>query len=199
MIFQSSNWEDISRYYRNTYVKFKETGERLFFIRRVDAYSVTGTDEDGTEFELFLGDDHPYEVDYILPRKSFYQWGKKACLLQRIPAKQYQRGTSNGNTSITSINKAGGVGKHEVSFDSLKPYVTKQKFPALDEAIANKARNQSVVLSPCIAYAAEARAFFIDHRAIAYLDKPTRSINMTVPIFRNEMEAIAQGSHFKVV
>ena len=54
MIFKASNWEDISRYYRNTYVKFKETGDRLFFIRRVDSYAVTGTDEDGTEFELYL-------------------------------------------------------------------------------------------------------------------------------------------------
>ena len=199
MIFTSTNYEDISRYYRNTYVKFKETGERLFFIRNVDAQSVRGTDEDGTEFELFLSDDHPYEVDYVLPRKSFYQMGKRAMLLARIPAKQYQRGISNGNTSLISLAKSGGISKHEISFDTLKPFVTKQTYLNMEEAVRNMGRNISAALSPRFAYVPDIGMIFVDHRAVAEVNKKEQKVKMILPIFRNEIEALVKESKFEVI
>ena len=199
MIFLSSNAEDIGRYYRNTYVKFKEMGDKLFFIRRVDAYSVQGCDEDGTEFELFLNDEHPYEVDYILPRKSFFQLGKRAALLQRIPAKQYQRGISNGNTAITSLNADGGVAKHEVGFETLKQFVNKQQYLSLDDAIKNKDRNISVVLNPRFAYVPKAGYIFVDTKAIARLDKKEKTFVVLHPVFKNDVERLVQGSQYKVL
>lgn len=199
MIFQSSNWEDISRYYRNTYVKFKETGDRLFFIRRVDNYAVTGTDEDGTEFELYLNDEHPYEVDYILPRKSYFQVGKRATMLARIPAKQYQRGISNGNTMLTSLNKNGGIAKHEIGFEILKQFVTKQTYWTLEEAVKNKGRNTSIALSPRFAYVPDINTIFVDQRAIATVDKKDKTVTMALPIFRNEVLALVKDSKFKVL
>ena len=199
MIFQSSNWEDISRYYRNTYVKFKDTGDRLFFIRRVDQYAVTGTDEDGTEFELFLNDDHPYEVDYVLPRKSYFQVGKRAMMLARIPAKQYQRGISNGNTILTSLNKAGGIAKHDIGFEILKQFVTKQKYWTLDEAVRNKGRNYSIALSPRFAYVPDCSMIFVDQKGIAIVDKKEQTVNLTLPIFLNEVEELIKDSKFKVL
>jgi len=199
MIFTSSNYEDIARYYRNTYVKFKEMGDKLFFIRRVDGYSVTGQDEDGQEFELFLSDEHPYEVDYILPRKSFFQYGKRAALLQRIPAKQYQRGISSGNTSVVSLNNQGGVAKHEIGFETLRPFVTKQKYLALDEAIQNKARNISVVLSPRFAYIPAVKFLFVDTKPVASVDLKEKTITLSHPIFKNEVEQLCKNTVYKVV
>jgi hypothetical protein len=199
MIFTSAVYEDISRYYRNTYVKFKEHGDRLFFIRAVGPDSVRGTDEEGTEFVIHLDDEHPYEVDYILPRKSLFQYGKRSCMLQRIPAKQYQRGLSNGNTSIQSLNKMGGLAKHDIGFDVLKCYVAKQAYPSMDVTIANKARNISTAMSQRISYVHDCRGFFVDNVAVATLDKPSRSINMLHKVFTKELQELAKDSHFKVV
>ena len=199
MIFVSSNWEDISRYYKNTYVKFKETGEKLFYVRRVDRFAVTGTDEDGTEFELCLNDEHPYEVDYILPNKSFFQCGKRATMLQRIPAKQYQRGISSSNTQLCSLNKAGGLAKHEINFELLKQFVTKQTFISLDEAVRNKPRNMSTALSPRMAYVPDMNMLFVDFVAIALLDKKDKTIAMIKPIFHDEVIHLTRNSQYKVI
>jgi hypothetical protein len=199
MIFMSANYDDISRYYKSTYVKFKETGDKLFYIRHVTPVSVTGCDEDGTEFELFLGNDYPYEVDYILPRKSFFQANKRAILLQRIPAKQYQRGISTGNVRLTGLAKTGGLSTHEIGFDLLKAFVTKQAFPRLDEAIKNTARNVSVALSSRIAYVPDVGYFYVDTTVIAQVDKKTKQIHMLQNVFRNEMQELVQNSQYKVV
>lgn len=199
MIFVASVWDDINRYYKNTYVKFKETGERLFYIRKVDQYAVTGQDEDGTEFELCLSDEHPYEVDYILPNKSFFQAQKRAVMLQRIPAKQYQRGISAQNTQLCSINKAGGLAKHDIGFDLLKLFVNKQTYTNFTDAVRNKERNISTVLSSRMAYVPEVGMIFVDFVPVATVDKKAQTVSMTRPIFRAEVEKIVANSLFKVV
>jgi hypothetical protein len=199
MIFKSTNFDDINRYYKSTYVKFKETGDKLFYIRNVSPTSVTGCDEDGTEFELFLNDEYPYEVDYILPRKSFFQMGKRACLLQRIPAKQYQRGISVSNVRLTSLAKTGGLSTHEPSFETLKAFVTKQAFPTLEVAIKNTARMVSVALSPRMAYVPDTGSIFIDTTPIALVDKKDKLLKIIHPVFRNELQDVAANSQYKVV
>lgn len=199
MIFISSVWEDISRYYKGTYVKFKEMGDRLFYIRRVDHISVQGQDENGTEFELCLNDDYPYEVDYILPNKSYFQAGKRAVMLQRIPAKQYQRGISSSNTQLCSLNKLGGIAKHDMGFDMLKLFVTKQTYPTFLDALRNKERNISVALNQRMAYVPDASAIFVDFVPVAMVDRKARTISMSRPIFKAEVEKLVANTEYKVI
>ena len=199
MIFLSSNYDDISRYYKGTYVKFKDTGDKLFYIRNVHRDSITGCDEDGTEFELYLNDTHPYEVDYILPSKSFFQYAKRAVLLQRIPAKQYQRGISGNNVKLVSLTKTGGLSTMDMGFEVLKAFVSKQNFWSLDEAVRNKGRMISIALTPRIAYIPEAGYIFVDTTAVARVDKKDKTIYMLASIFSNELNEIACNSSFKVV
>src|SRR5687767_7922141 len=108
MLFLPSNVDDINRYYRNTYVKFKETGDRLMYISDVNSHRIVGQADTGgdgppEEFVIYLSEAHPYEIDYVLPHKSFFQAADKAVLLSRIPAKQYQRGISQHNTSLQTF------------------------------------------------------------------------------------------------
>ena len=74
MLFKSSNANDIEKYYYNTYIKFKEFGDRLFYIQGVTSEKVFGLDENDDYFELLLSDEAPYEVDYILPNKACFSY-----------------------------------------------------------------------------------------------------------------------------
>lgn len=199
MIFLSSNYEDIQRYYRKTFVKFTEMGERLFYISHVDSTRVTGVDEDGTDFELFLSDEHPYEVDFPMPHKSFFQHGKYAVLLSRHPAKQYQRGLCEGNTALIALDSGGALKKFNIGFDILKSYVSKQKFASLDEAIANKERKNSIVLSPRFVYVPRTKTIYLDVVPVALVDTKTKQIRCKTALFQPELKALAKDSHFSEV
>lgn len=199
MIFSPKNSEDISRYYRNTYVKFHETGDKLFFIRDVNSHIVRGVDDDQTEFELYLSDEYPYEVDYVIPRKSFFQHKNKACLLQRHPAKQYQRGLSHHNTQILGLSRTGGMNTLDVGFDILKSYVAKQEFPSFDRGVTVKGKNVSIALSPRFAYVPDIKQIFADMIPVAAVDHPNHRIEVFHSVFIPEIQSLANNSIFKVV
>lgn len=198
MIFSSSNHDDINRYYRNTFVKFKETGDTLYYIRHVSREVVTGTDQTGTEFELWFSDEHPYEVDYILPNKSYFQFKKRACMLMRIPARQYQRGLSAGNTRIQSMSRTGGTNVLELDFSLLMSFVSKQEFLKIDKAVINKARDHSIVLSPRFAYVPDTKIIYADHIAVATVIPDEQKIVVRHPIFLPELKELASNTDYKV-
>jgi hypothetical protein len=199
MQFNSYTWEDIQRYYRHTYVKFKETGDTLFYIRDVRPEHVTGTDEDGTEFKLFLNYDDPYEVDYVLPNKSYFQFAKRACMLQRIPAKQYRRGICADNVRITGLSKTGGLTAIEVNFESLKAFVGKQAFPSLRTVLLQKSKPLSVALSPRFAYVPEPGYLFCDQTCVAYISKKDKTIRILHNIFKPEINALIENTDLEIV
>jgi hypothetical protein len=199
MLFNSYTWEDINRYYRQTYIKFKETGDTLFYIRDVRPERVSGTDEDGTEFALHLNYDDPYEVDYILPNKSYFQYAKRACMLQRIPAKQYRRGICSDNVRITGLSKTGGIAAIDVNFESLKAFVSKQAFPSLRTVLLQKQKPLSVALSPRFAYVPEGGFLFCDQTCVAKVEKRAKTIQILQPIFKPEIDVLIDGADLEIV
>jgi hypothetical protein len=199
MQFNSYSWEDIQRYYRHTYLKFKETGDTLFYIRDVNPHKVTGTDENGTEFALHLNYDDPYEVDYILPNKSYFQYAKRACMLQRIPAKQYRRGICADNVRITGLSKTGGLVAIEVDFEALKAFVSKQAFPSLNTVLLQKQKPLSVALSPRFAFVPVGGFLFCDQTCVAQIDAKRKSLTILHPIFKPEIEKLVEGCKLEEV
>lgn len=188
MLFIPENRDDISKYFRHSFLKFKETGDTLFYISHVDHNIVKGTLEDGREFNLYLAAEEPYEVDYVLPHKSFFQFGPDAVMLQRIPARQYHRGLTQENTSLSYRTPDGGVKQLEVSFSTLKAFVTKQKFSTLSEACKQgSAKTNSVVLSPRMMFMCHHRHIFMDFTPIAQVFPETKKIKMLAPIFQEEV------------
>lgn len=186
MLFMQSNRDDIQRYYRNTYVKFKETGDELFLLKDVFDTMVVGKNKNGDILELHLSDEHPFDVSYVLPKKSFFQNGKHALLLFRIPAKQFQRGIADNNTCIIAFdNTHPSPQQIGISFELLETYVNKPKFYGLDEAIASN--NVSSVLSPRMAYHRESSSILVDTHVVAHVVDRTIKVN---PLFLPEMNAL---------
>ena len=197
MQFKSSNHEEISRYYKGTFIKLREFGDQLFAITGVNSESVTGQMPDGNDFILHLSDEVPYEVDYLLPHKSFFQNGKNAVLLQRVPARQYRRGVCSDNTRMTELSNTGNTRNLSVNFATLQAYVQKSTFPSMADAIANKKRWKSVALSKRVAYVSDMMTFFVDLRPVARWD--TDKVVMLNKLFTDELTKLATPSNFKVV
>lgn len=212
MIFTYSNIEDIKRYYLNSFVKFREHGDVLFYLKTIHDNIIHGKCEDGNLLELFLDDSCPYEVDYVLPHKSYFQYKDTAVQLYRIPAKQYCRGINTQNTALTALvskstkpvykqdmqdlhtevfkkeSSEGNTLGLDLSFDILRCFVNKQKFMSLDEAIVSGF--VSCAMSPRIAYLTKEQQLFIDQTSVAKVDVEKRKIKMTKPIFTEEIKSL---------
>lgn len=185
MLFVPSAREDIGKYFLKSYLKFKETGDTLFYLNHVDTSCISGQIEDGRDFKLYLAEEEPYEVDYILPHKSFFQFGEHAAMLERIPAKQYHRGITCENTRV-SYKLGGAVQQLPLGFEVLKNFVKKKKFSSLSEAV--KEGVYSAALSPRMMYVRSTRSVYVDFLPVARIVGPHYDkISMSAPIFKQEI------------
>jgi hypothetical protein len=199
VIFTPDNYNDIVRYYQRTYVKFKEMGDILYYISKVTPECVYGYSEDETPFELYLNSQYPFEVSYVLPNKAYYQLGTRAVLLQRVPAKQYQRGIGPGNVGLRGLTHTGEFMNLGVGFDTLKPFVTKQAYMPFHLAIKNKEKYISYALNSRIAYATRLRKLYVDDVAVGEVVHKEKTVLLHRPIFRAEIEALLHNTTFKVI
>lgn len=193
MKFVPSSREDITRYFRGTYIKLKERGDELFFIEQVDSLRVTGKHESGEQFIIYMDEDTPFTIDYVLPHKSFFQMGKDAVLLERLPQKQYQRGLSENNTSLKYMSNSNIVKNVGLSFDTLKKFVSKQPFFSLLKAI-NETELSSCVLSPRMMYHRTKKEIFIDLIPVARVNPQKLIVYVLRPIFLDEIKEFIQNS-----
>lgn len=184
MQFVPSTRQDIDKYYRHSFLKFEETGDLLFHLRHVDASCISGTIEDGREFKLYLAEDEPYNVNYILPHKSFFQYGEHACMLQRIPAKQYHRGITEENTKIAYRTGEDKHGHIPLDFAVLGAFVKKKKFFTLKEAM--KEPVVSAALSSRLMYVRATKNIYVDFVPVARVMN-NHTIQMVAPIFKEEI------------
>jgi len=183
MEFISSNWRDIDKYYTGTYVKFNEYGDKLFHIDHVNPNVVEGEDDTGTNFQLFLSDSAPYTVNYLLPHKATFQWNDSVYMLQRIPARQYRRGLCSDNTQIINIATGSRV---DISFKSLKAFVSKPMYSSFSAAFNSKAKTKAVALSPRLTYI-RSGLILVDQVRVASFDYNTKKIHMIHKIFLPEI------------
>jgi hypothetical protein len=145
MIFTADNIDDIRRYYLQSYVKLRDFGETLCFLedivnKVVDDMSVrcvTGTLSNGDLFSLPLWADQPYEVEYVLPKKSLFVYEKQLHHLRRLPARQYHRGICQENTAIVSFSRGRWQGV-ELTATLLQAYVDKPDIVLPTQASASK-------------------------------------------------------------
>jgi hypothetical protein len=154
------NWKDIDRYFRNTWVKVDGYGDTLFSIQYVGPDKISGETEDGDYFEIELHNHQPFNLAYVLPHKAVFQLGKRAVLLQRIPAKQFKRGICLDNVSV-SFTDTGVV--LDLSLVVLKAYTTKQRYFSFTEAFKTKG-------SKLISYALTSRMSCVKSTGAIYID-----------------------------
>src|SRR4030095_1895113 len=147
MKFTSENYSDLRKYFQNSFVKFSgvvayqhkdgkyermaELGERLFYVGEVQMdYAKGHYMEDGQKKPFIFhlhNEKHSPEIDFILPKKSYFNHGNRAFYLYRIPARQYHRGITEENTAIGYLDE-GGVNSVSLNLDRLQSYVGKQAF-----------------------------------------------------------------------
>ena len=173
MLFTSSAWQDIDKYYQGTYTKFKEFGDKLFRITQVSPHKVVGIDQDEVEFDLFLSDDHPYEVDYVLPNRAVFQYRDRAFLMQRVPARQYKRGLCDGNVRIINVD-TGEV--FPIGFAILKSYVTKQQYFTFSEALKRKGKLKSYALNSRMSLSVPSFSLRIDTTKIGHYSTDSKKL-----------------------
>ena len=197
MDFVHSNWRDIQKYYENTYVKFAEFGDKLFYIGYVGPDKVAGTDDENTAFELFLSDAVPYTVNYLLPHKAVFQWKDSVYLLQRIPARQYRRGLCSDNTMITNV--ATGT-RLDIGFNSLKAFVGKPSYCSFNQAFTGKGKTKAVALSSRMTYL-RTGWILIDSHKVAQYDFNSKKIIMIHKIFLPEImqHMVDHNEHYEVL
>ncbi len=199
MYLSSNNWKDIQRYYEGCFTKFRETGDQIFSIRRVSPTLIEGRAADGTPLNCFLHheeDQEPYLLDYILPKKSFFEYNGRACLLSRIPARQYKRGLCPDNTQISALLADGTFEKLPIEFPVLEAYIQKQNFRSFkDIGIAG-----SIPLSPRMAVAA-CGYIFVDGVRIAHYESLSKTITTKHKLFITELQEVLQrtGEEIKIV
>jgi hypothetical protein len=192
MHFVPSNRDDIIRYYRNTYIKLSEYGDMLFLVENIDSMRVMGRCENGDPFCIYMDEDTPYKVEYILPHKTFFQLGANAVQLQRVPAKQYFRGLCSQNTQMLMMIAPGQLRQAELNFANLKQFVTKQAFSGLRAAIGNN-EAVSVVLSPRMMYLRSRKEIYIDFTPVAKVNPGKLLVSVTKPIFLNEVKELLEN------
>ena len=197
MDFMSSNWRDIQKYYECTYVKFVEFGDKLFYIQRVRENVIEGINEDDTAFQLYLSDEHPYAVNYLLPHKAVFQWKDSVYILQRIPARQYRRGLCSDNTMLTNVATGNNT---DINFSSLKAFVSKQKYASFGQAFNSKEKTKAIALTNRMTYLRTGYILF-DQKRVASFDFERKVIKMVHKIFLPEImqHMVDHNEHYEVL
>lgn len=185
-----SNWRDADKYYRGTYVKFKEHGEKLFFIDVVTETEIHGKDEDDNTFILYLDEDAPYTLDYILPSRAVFNYKSTAYMLQRVPARQYQRGLSAGNTRVIEIPSGA---RRDFNFQMLKAFVNKQNYPTLKDAIFGKAKEKVLAVSSRMSFGRESRVLYVDCTPVGEFNRETNTFRINTMFNPELKELIAKN------
>ncbi len=144
MFVSPDNWQDAQKYFNGCFIRVKET-DMLVHLNKVTMEGLFGIDENNNnifiEFDGVTTKKVGYDLDYILPQKSFFQDKTVAKLLYRIPARMWRKGLCEENTKIESLG--GGFGKAAINFATLKAYVNRTYLPWTEYQA-----NLSVALSP---------------------------------------------------
>lgn len=170
MDFTSSNHQDIDRYYRGCYVKFEERGDKLHVIEKITPDYVEGKNEDGDNFRILLSDNNPYQMKFVLPKKSLFLYKNSIFILEKVPAKQFKRGIADSNVTLFNLEKSQ---YYPLCFDALKAYVNKKACVSFKEAFKNK---RPSMLSDRMWYYPEAGKLFLDRVPIYWYNKVTKEL-----------------------
>lgn len=198
-----SNWRDIDRYYDNTYVKFPEFGDKLFYIQTVTETRVTGINSDKDPFDLDLAEEAPYVLEYTPPHKAVFQHKASAVFLQRKPAKQYKRGLCSENTEL--VDCVTGE-KLELAWDRLEAYVTKQQYVSLQRALEltvyqGSVKYRSVALNSRMCLNKKNNTLMLDSSSIGTLiQKPNKGgwVFQIQKKFEQEAHTLVKADPFNV-
>lgn len=194
MKFCADNAKDIDKYFRNSYMKFPSlAGDTVHYIEHVSSNEVRGKMmQDGEKvpfvFHLYPdGSSTAPEIEFIMPKKSFFNTPQGACLLYRIPARQYRKGVCPDNTAINLMQPNGGFSTQDITFELLTLYVGKQSFDKFAEQDKSYAVSRRMAVAPT-------GLLFLDKTRIGSINYSERLIHVNQQMFVPEVEAIVKAN-----
>lgn len=198
MFVNTENWEDCKKYYSGCYVKFREEGDRLFYIEAVDPDKITARATNGeyVGVDLTIG----YTIDYPLPKKTIYQYGKVVVMLNRIPARMWKKGLNKQNTVFHILDATGKWNSAAFDPTLIEAFISKPSYYAVDIALndfKNGMELEAAALTPRISITRQGR-ISIDQTIVARYDFENDVISCKV-LFVPEIEALFPGKKVKTV
>lgn len=176
MFLNANNYEDGEKYFGQTYVKIKEYGDTICLVEKVTPEAIWLTDEYDqkvcVELDGATTGKPGYNLEFILPKKTWFQSGATALFLTRIPARMWKKGISKNNTSVHCLKLGSFVGV-SLSFQTLHAYVNKPFYATVEDMYENDW--SSVALSPRFALS-KGGDLFLDMTKIGIYDKATNTL-----------------------
>lgn len=195
MKFCQGNYRDIQKYFQGSYIKLPEAGETLHWIDRVYEDHIKGklyqkNEKGEVEEEPFIYYLHPLseaspEVEYIMPRKSYFNHEGRAMFLSRIPARQYHRGITAENTQIQALNATAFVGI-SINASRLTAYVGKQAFMPFKQHAGSYAVSSRMAVN-------ELGLLYLDTTKIGRVHYEERLIIVSNEMFIPEVERVLRN------
>ena len=178
MLITSATYEDCKKYFQHTWVKFKEEGDKIWYITSVDIhyiYAKSITDE-----EILIDiTEGGYTIEYLIPKKTIFQHGEHAVMLSRIPARMWKKGMSKQNTQFQSLTFDGWKSK-EFDMGVIDGFVNKPCYYSVEDALNEFTKSehlQSAALSPRIALSRKGSVYIDNVLVGRYLqEKKTLSV-----------------------
>lgn len=196
MKFSSENSRDIEKYFHGTWIKLPvdpEAGhcdpDTLVRIEQVTKRSVIGMSDDDTRYVVYLSEDPElaFNVDYILPHKSYFLKDGYAHLLLRVPARQYKRGVCEENTHVYQMSSTGIFSKLPICAALLKGYTKKPFFESIHSFYEKGL--YSAPLSPRMAISMDGR-IFIDTTRVAQYDRHNNVVHTKHRLFAQNLKDV---------
>lgn len=188
MKFCIENWEDIRKYFLNSYMKFPSIGDEVVYVTAVGPKSMKGNqlardDSEAWEF-TFCPDGSAVEIEFILPRKSYFEYEGRCYFLYRIPARQYSRGINKENTAIVELTHD-GFGGRNIDLQLINAYASKPSF----HGFKNTGEGTNYPVTPRMAVDATG-ILFIDRVRIGSVDYRNKIISCNKELFVSEIQAV---------
>lgn len=194
----SANLRDFTQRHVSTWGWFlpeDRTKKVLVYVENVDRH-VHFMDHSNTRYFANVNGGAHFEFLPIV--RGWYYTEKRVVLLQRIPARQYSRGISTGNTSVNEFSSSGNLGKTALSFELLQDIFVNKPTRTLEDFLSQKTR--CFLLNKYFCIDMVGNYIWMYDRRIGEWDYKTRTITLTEPLFKQELlDAISRNSYPFVV
>jgi hypothetical protein len=150
MLVTPETAEDCKKYFQHCWVKFKEEGEKIFYITHVDKKYIHA--KSIQDEEILVDHQEGYTIDYLIPKKTVFQHGECAVMLSRIPARMWKKGMNKVNTEFKSLDFHGWTSR-EFDMHIINGFVNKPCYYSAQDALNDFAKSehlQSAALTPRI-------------------------------------------------
>lgn len=199
MLATPQNYEDVNKYYKGTWVKFKEEGDTLFYIERATPSRIECHTISKEECCIDLTKPGGYFLEFLIPRKTVYQYDNCAVMLGRNPARMWKKGMCNSNTSFSILKEKGWTGA-DFSVTLAEGFVNKPSYLSVPQALEHfkvAESNFSAALTPRISMT-RGGSVYIDDIVVAKYHATNNTLAVR-KIYVPELQEVFKTSEMKVL